>query len=60
MNMRKTLLWNPPAAEAAAEPQSSGSYTRNGTFHIDQFYDIHAEVRQRQGFVTGDHFGGTY
>lgn len=83
MNMRKTekkwgagllaallslgLLWNPPAAEAAAEPQSSGSYTRNGTFHIDQFgeYDIHAEVTVTEGTitglqVTGDHFGGTY
>ena len=61
------LLWNPPAAEAAAEPQSSGSYTRNGTFHIDQFgeYDIHAEVTVTEGTitglqVTGDHFGGTY
>ena len=82
MNMRKTekkwgagllaallslgLLWNPPAAEAAAEPQSSGPYTPNRTFHIHQFgeYEIHAGGKVAEGTitglqVTGDHFGGT-
>lgn len=45
----------------------SGSYIKNGTYHIDQFgeYDISAEVTVTDGKITdveiaGSNFGGTY
>lgn len=52
---------------AGEDVPSSDSYTKNGTFHIDQFgeYDINAAVTVTDGKIsnvdiTGDHFGGTY
>ena len=52
------------AGDAAAK---SGSYIKNGTYHIDQFgeYDIDAEVTVADGKITdvkitGGNFGGTY
>lgn len=58
-----------PAGEArAASPETkAGSYTKNGTYHIDQFgeYDIGADVTVTDGKITdveigGSNFGGTY
>ena len=58
-----------PAAQiqAASALPASGSYTKNGTFHIDQFgeYDISADVTVTDGKITdleitGANFGGTY
>ena len=61
------LFENPPAANAAPSEASSGSYTADGTFHMDQFgeYDIRAAVTVEDGKIegidiTGENFGGTY
>lgn len=56
------------AAVSPVDSRASGdSYTRSGTFHIDQFgeYDINADVTVTDGVITGldikgDNFGGTY
>lgn len=54
-------------AEETPAEKTSGSYTKSGTFHIDQFgeYDIDVTVTVTDGKVTdieitGNNFGGTY
>lgn len=54
-------------AEETPSEKTSGSYTKSGTFHIDQFgeYDIDVTVTVTDGTVTdieitGNNFGGTY
>lgn len=54
-------------AEEIPSEKTSGSYTKSGTFHIDQFgeYDIDVTVTVTDGTVTdieitGNNFGGTY
>lgn len=54
-------------AEETPAEKTSGSYTKSGTFHIDQFgeYDIDVTVTVTDGTVTdieitGNNFGGTY
>lgn len=54
-------------AEEAPSEKTPGSYTKSGTFHIDQFgeYDIDVTVTVTDGTVTdieitGNNFGGTY
>ena len=54
-------------AESGTAEERAGSYTKSGTFHIDQFgeYDIDADVTVTDGkitdiTITGANFGGTY
>lgn len=54
-------------AEETPSEKTPGSYTKSGTFHIDQFgeYDIDVTVTVTDGTVTdieitGNNFGGTY
>lgn len=54
-------------AESGTVEERAGSYTKSGTFHIDQFgeYDIDADVTVTDGkitdiTITGANFGGTY
>lgn len=54
-------------AESGTAEERDGSYTKSGTFHIDQFgeYDIDADVTVTDGkitdiTITGANFGGTY
>lgn len=54
-------------AEETPSEKTSGSYTKSGTFHIDQFgeYDIDVTVTVTDGTITdieitGNNFGGTY
>lgn len=54
-------------AQAASAETKAGSYTKSGTYHIDQFgeYDISADVNVTDGKITdvkvsGGNFGGTY
>lgn len=61
------LFGQPLAVKATVAEKSSGSYTKNGTFHIDQFgeYDINTAVTVTDGKisdvdVSGENFGGTY
>ena len=56
-----------PAAQYVRAEETSGSYTKSGTFHIGQFgeYDIDVTVTVTDGTVTdieitGNNFGGTY